>query len=93
MQFNEETQIRCSIVPTRITNVGEKLQAICKEMNIGFATAGSGNGGCVWALAQTPDQIANLSEQWTQMLKNVPTAQILPVEVDPTGLKVEQTTP
>lgn len=91
--IDEETQIRCSIVPSRITNVGEKLQAICKEMNIGFATAGSGNGGCVWALAQTPDQISELSKLWEQTLKDVQTAQILPVEVDPTGLKVEQITP
>lgn len=90
--INEETHIRCSIVPSRITNVGEKLQAICKEMNIGFATAGSGNGGCVWALAQTPEQITTLSDQWQKILSTVPTAQILPVEIDPIGLKVEQVT-
>lgn len=91
--INEETEIRCSIVPSRITRVGEQLQATCENLNIGFATAGSGNGGCVWALAQEPSQIASLSEQWQNILNDVPTAQILPVSVDPTGLKVEQITP
>jgi D-glycero-alpha-D-manno-heptose-7-phosphate kinase len=88
--INEETEIRCSIVPSRITNIGEKLQAVCREMQIGFATAGSGNGGCVWALTQTPDQIAPLTSSWQDILNKVPSAQILPVDVDPVGLKVEQ---
>ena len=88
--IDEETQIRCSIVPSRITNVGKTLQSICKDMGVGFATAGSGNGGCVWALAQEPDQIVRLADQWKNALNQVPTAQILPVSIDPTGLKVEQ---
>ena len=91
--IDEETAIRCSIVPSRITNVGEKLQAVCHSMQIGFATAGSGNGGCVWALAQKPEQIAKLAKQWQTVLSDVPTAQILDIEIDPQGLKVEQITP
>lgn len=91
--INEETSIRCSIVPSRITNMGEKLQSTCHNMNIGFATAGSGNGGCVWALAHDPDQITDLTDQWQTILNDVPTAQILNVAIDPQGLKVEQLTP
>lgn len=91
--INEETTIRCSIVPSRITRVGEQLQAICHDMNIGFATAGSGNGGCVWALSQTPDQIAELTARWQPILDAVTTAQRLEVAVDPQGLKVEQIDP
>ena len=88
--LNEETQIRCSIVPSRITLVGEKLQAACKEAQVGFATAGSGNGGCVWALARNAEQVPELSAQWQTILESIPTAHILPVNVDPQGLKVEQ---
>lgn len=91
-RINEETDIRCSIVPSRITPVGESLQAICHEMGVGFATAGGGNGGCVWALAQNPDQIADLSSGWEAILKPIPTATLLPVTVEPQGLLVEKIT-
>ena len=84
---------RGKIVPSRITQVGEKLQTVCHNMQIGFATAGSGNGGCVWALAQEPEQITELTEQWQNALADVPTAQILDVAIDPQGLKVEQINP
>ena len=53
--MDEETAIRCAIVPARMTVLGEKLQAVCAEFGTGFATAGSGNGGCVWALAPQAD--------------------------------------
>jgi mevalonate kinase len=62
-------------------------------MNIGFATAGSGNGGCVWALAREPEQITKLTDQWQSILNEIPTAQILNVAIDVQGLKVEQITP
>ena len=58
-----------------------------------FATAGSGNGGYIWALAQEPEQITELTEQWQKALADVPTAQILDVAIDPQGLKVEQINP
>lgn len=88
--LNEEEEIRCSIVPSRITLVGEKLQSACKNLNAGFATAGSGNGGCVWALVRKPNQIAELSAHWESILETVHTAHLVPATIDPQGLKVEQ---
>lgn len=91
--IDEETAIRCSIVPSRITTVGEKLQMICRDMHVGFATAGSGNGGCVWALAREAEQLPELADRWQAVLDLVGTAHLLDVAVDPQGLKVEQVAP
>lgn len=88
--MDEETAIRCAIVPTRMTVLGEKLQAVCAEFGAGFATAGSGNGGCVWALAPQADIVPGLSAAWCEVLCTVPTARILPATVDAAGLKVKQ---
>lgn len=88
--LDEETAIRCAIVPARMTVLGEKLQAVCAEFGAGFATAGSGNGGCVWALAPQADIIPALSAAWCDVLSSVPTARILPATVDPAGLEVRQ---
>ena len=91
--MDEETGIRCAIVPARITVLGEKLQGICNEFGAGFATAGSGNGGCVWALAPHPRVVPELSAAWREVLSAVPTARILPATVDPVGLEVTQVAP
>ncbi len=91
--MDEETAIRCAIVPARMTVLGEKLQAVCTEFGAGFATAGSGNGGCVWALAPHADIVPGLSAAWCEVLSAVPTARILPATVDPAGLKVKQVSP
>ncbi len=91
--MDEETATRCAIVPARMTVIGEKLQGICNEFGAGFATAGSGNGGCVWALAPHPGVVSDLSAAWREVLSAVPTARILPVAVDPVGLEVKQVAP
>ena len=91
--MNEETGIRCAIVPARMTVLGEKLQAVCAEFGAGFATAGSGNGGCVWALAPHPEAISELTVAWREILATVPTARLLSASVDPAGLEVAQVTP
>lgn len=91
--MDEETAIRCAIVPARMTVLGEKLQAVCTEFGAGFATAGSGNGGCVWALAPQADIVPELSTAWREILSAVPTARILPTTVDAAGLKVKQVSP
>ena len=91
--MDEETAIRCAIVPARMTVLGERLQAVCAEFGAGFATAGSGNGGCVWALAPKADIVPALSAAWREVLSAVPTARILPATVDAAGLKVEQFSP
>ena len=91
--MDEETATRCAIVPARMTVIGEKLQGICNEFGAGFATAGSGNGGCVWALAPHPGVVSDLSAAWREVLSTVPTARILPATVDPVGLEVKQVAP
>ena len=91
--MDEETATRCAIVPARMTVIGEKLQAVGTEFGAGFATAGSGNGGCVWALAPHPGVVPDLSAAWREVLSAVPTARILPATVDPVGLEVKQVAP
>ena len=71
-----------------MTPVGEALQTVCRNLGVGFATAGSGNGGCVWALAEDPDPLGKVGEQWDRILSDVSTARRLPIQVDPVGLRV-----
>lgn len=91
--LDEETGIRCAIVPARMTVLGEKLQAVCASIGAGFATAGSGNGGCVWALAPRPEAVSELAAAWREILAPVPTARLLAATVDPAGLEVAQVAP
>lgn len=91
--LDEETGIRCAIVPARMTVLGEKLQAACAGVGAGFATAGSGNGGCVWALAPHPEAVSELAVAWREILAPVPTARLLSASVEPTGLEVTEVAP
>ena len=87
--INEETALRIGMVPGRITPLGELLRSVAEEYSSGFATAGAGNGGCVWALCREPEDAANLAARWAEILRNIETAKVLGTEIAVDGLKVE----
>ena len=86
----EETAIRCELVPSRITPIGEKLMEIAQTFKAGFSTAGAGNGGCVWALCREPKDAVDLKSYWSEVLGKVETAKILDVKIDSEGLIVSK---
>ena len=87
--INEETDLRVGMVPSRITALGESLREIANECSAGFATAGAGNGGCVWALCREPEEAMDLRARWAETLRNVETARVLEAKIASEGLKVE----
>ena len=87
--INEETRLRLEMVPCRITPLGKSLQKVAKEYAAGFATAGAGNGGCVWALCREPEDALELRSNWTDMLRDVETAKALQTGIAEEGLKIE----
>jgi D-glycero-alpha-D-manno-heptose-7-phosphate kinase len=88
--ISEETAIRCELVPSRITPIGEKLMEIAHTLKAGFSTAGAGNGGCVWALCREPNDAVDLKSYWSEVLSKVETAKILNVKIDSKGLIVSK---
>ncbi|MCX6013579.1 MAG: hypothetical protein NTV30_09290 [Chloroflexi bacterium] len=87
--IQEENDLRLSMVPYRITPVGEKLQQIAHKLDGGFAIAGAGNGGCVWALCPDHDQANELRSRWQEMLNDVHNGKLLEVGIDNLGVTVE----
>lgn len=86
--LQREHEIRCDLVPRRITPVGRILEGIARDHHCGFAVSGAGNGGCVWALGEDAASVKMLREAWAEMLKDVPTGRVLPSEIAASGLEV-----
>lgn len=82
----EEHQIRCKLVPERKTAIAQKLEEIAKDYDSGFSTTGAGKGGCVWALAKTPEEAEAIKRDWKELLKNNPEAEILSSEIARSGV-------
>lgn len=87
--IDEETRLRVGMVPSRITPLGEFLQEAAHECSAGFATAGAGNGGCVWALCREPEDALDLRARWAEALRDVETAKVLETKIAAEGLKIE----
>ncbi|MDD5738654.1 MAG: hypothetical protein PHY72_01865 [Candidatus Pacebacteria bacterium] len=85
----EENDIRLSMIPCRITPIGERLQTIAQEIGGGFGITGAGGGGCVWAICPKPEQTSELRSRWQELLKNVPNGKVLDVGIDNQGMIVE----
>lgn len=85
----EENDIRVSLVPQRITPIGEDLQAIARQVGGGFGIAGAGNGGCVFAICPEPEQAEKLRCQWQEALSVIPDGKVLDVEIDNLGVTVD----
>jgi len=88
--IQREHQIRCELVPRRITPVGRVLERIARKHGCGFAVSGAGNGGCVWAMGEDPDRVSAMRSAWAEALRDVPTGRVLPSEIAVDGLIVTQ---
>lgn len=86
--IQEENDIRLSMVPRRITPVGEILERATKEIGGGFSIAGAGNGGCVWAICPDLQQVKELKSRWKEILGNVSQGKLLDIGIDEQGLVV-----
>jgi len=89
--IQEENDIRLSMVPSRITPIGESLQAAAQEIGGGFGVVGAGNGGCVWAVCPKREQASQLRLRWQELLAGVPNGKVLTVGIDNLGMAVETT--
>jgi len=88
--ISKETKIRCELVPSRITPLGVTLQKIAHEYRAGFATAGAGNGGCVWALCRIPKDKDSIISIWSDIIEDIDNACILNAGIDKNGLVVKK---
>ena len=86
----EEHVIRLNLVPSRITPLGRDLQQDIRALDVGFAVAGAGNGGCVYALCKEPSTAILVAQQWTCILKSHVLGKVLDFEIDDVGLIVER---
>jgi len=88
--LNEESLIRATVVPERVTPLAWELNDIASELGCGFAAAGAGGGGCVWALCPDPERAEELKLRWERKLEWVRDGRVLPVKIDGEGLRVER---
>lgn len=86
--INGETALRSEIAPSRITPLGEVLQALAHGSEASFAAAGAGNGGCVWSLCPAPEAADSLKGAWSQAIARTTDAFILEATIDQKGLIV-----
>ncbi len=86
--LNDESLIRATLVPGRVTTLAWELNDIASELGCGFAAAGAGGGGCVWALCPDPELAEELKMRWRKKLGRVKDGKVLPVGIDGQGLEV-----
>lgn len=82
-----ETAVRCRMTPDVLDDIGLRLSNAATEYDCGARFAGAGGGGCVWALGESA-HIRQLKPVWRDILSRRPTACILDVGIDSTGLAV-----
>jgi len=87
--LNEETHIRNNIVPERMNDVGCKLRTVALENSSGFAIAGAGNGGCVWALCPNDAIKTDVRSGWIDILDSVG-GYIFNCGINTTGISVHR---
>jgi len=83
--MNLETEIRMTLTPDVLDEVGKKLVIAAREKNCGARFAGAGGGGCVWALG-SEDDIHILKNQWEEILSIHENAKLLDAGIDGQGL-------
>jgi galactokinase/mevalonate kinase-like predicted kinase len=86
--MQEENDIRCSMVKTRNTELGKRLQTIALYLNCGFAVAGAGEGGCVWSLCTDEKKSMQLRTLWGEILNSTPRGKLLQCKIAVQGTKV-----
>ena len=87
---SEENRLRYEMVPKRLTSMAVRLMEVAEDMGAGFAAAGAGGGGCVWALCPDPSEVNRLKHEWEGILKEAEGAGLLDVRIDGSGLSVQR---
>lgn len=83
-----ETDIRLSMTPDVLDDVGHQLNSAAGKHRCGLRFTGAGGGGCVWALGE-PDNIARLKKDWDQILQETDHGKRLHIRIDGEGLRDE----
>jgi D-glycero-alpha-D-manno-heptose-7-phosphate kinase len=87
-ELRNEVAIRKQITPEAFTPVTTRLIQESETVGCGARFAGAGGGGTVWALGEI-DNIRELREIWTHILKGTSKGRILECAVDPAGVRQE----
>ena len=85
--MNKEVEIRRKMTPEVFDEMGVALLDEALAHGCGARFAGSGGGGCMWALGDA-DDIRKLRPAWTDILSQREGARVLEARVDPKGLEV-----
>jgi len=87
---SEENKLRYGMVPERLTPMALRLMEVAENVGAGFAAAGAGGGGCVWALSPDPSDVDRIKREWEGILREKENAKLLEVKIDGEGLKVKE---
>ena len=87
-ELRNEVAIRKEITPEAFTPIITRLIQESERVGCGAKFAGAGGGGTVWALGEI-DDIGELREMWTHILKGTKKGGILECAVDPIGVREE----
>lgn len=83
--MNRETDIRCTMTPDVLDDMGKNLVDKAVEAGCGARFTGAGGGGCIWAIGDTKN-IQHLKKKWELILLQRETACFLDEEIDEDGL-------
>ena len=87
--MNKEVAIRRKMTPEVFDEIGVALVDKALAYGCGARFAGSGGGGCIWALGDAED-IRKLRPAWTDILSRREDARLLDARVAPNGLEVSR---
>lgn len=83
--LQRETELRQTITPEVLIASTQKLVDVAIENHCGARFAGSGGGGCVWAIGEAED-IKALRQSWEKILKDEKNGRILKSDIDTKGV-------
>ena len=87
--ISEENRLRYGMVPERLTPMSIRLMEAAQALGAGFAAAGAGGGGCVWALCPDPSDVDRIKRGWEEVLREEKNAKLLEARIDGEGLRVK----
>ena len=83
--LKEETRLRASMTPGVLVPVTKALIEEAESVGCGARFAGSGGGGCVWAIGEV-DATSRLRLGWQKILDTVENGKILNTYIDTNGV-------
>jgi D-glycero-alpha-D-manno-heptose-7-phosphate kinase len=85
--MNREVEIRKEMTPEVLDELGDALVASAVAEGAGARFTGAGEGGCIWALGETP-VIERLRTKWSGALSTRHDARFLSTRIAPVGLEI-----